>query len=98
MEDVSNFKYQVGSAYDDCKPIKANNIKQGKDNYHMAIVGEVLSNMYPHPNFTNIGHYDDFMTKAVRKYQAELGHDVTGIITVEELEQLGRESGKFRLV
>lgn len=98
FEPVLDFKYQVGQAYSDCVSIKAVNVKPDKANYHIAVVGEVLNNMYPHPNKTNMELYDDYMNKAVRKYQASIKHEQTGVITIEELQMLGQQSGKFRLV
>ena len=98
FEAINDFKYQVGQAYSDCIAIKAVNVKPGKSNYHVAVVGDVLNEMYPHPNKTNMELYDDYMNKAVRKYQHSIGHEQTGVLTIEELELLGKQSGKFKLV
>lgn len=98
FDPVSDFKYQVGQAYSDCIAIKAVNVKPGKSNYHVSVVGEVLNSMYPHPNKTDLYTYDDYMNKAVRKYQSSLKHPSTGILTIEELQMLGESSGKFKLV
>lgn len=98
FEPVSDFRYQVGQAYSDCVSIKAVNVKPNKSNYHVAVVGEVLNDMFPHPNKVNMELYDDYMSKAVRKYQASIKHYQTGVLTIEELELLGKQSGKFKLV
>lgn len=98
FEPIKDFKYQVGRAYDDCISIKAVNVKPNKSNYHVSVVGEILNDMYPHPNKTDMYAYDDYMDKAVKKYQSSLGHESTGVLTIEELTILGEQTGKFRLV
>lgn len=98
FEPVEFKSYQVGAAWSGVDRIKAVNIKPGKSNYHIAVVMSVLHDMYPHPNKTDMNSYDDYMQKAVRQYQKSLGHTGTGILTIDELEELGKTSGKFVLV
>lgn len=98
FQPVEFKNYQTGQAWSGVERIKAVNIKPGKSNYHIAVVGEVLNNMYPHPNKTDLNAYDTYMEKSVRKYQLSIKHDPTGVLTVEELEKLGADSGKFVLI
>jgi murein L,D-transpeptidase YcbB/YkuD len=90
--------YQTGAAWSGVERIKAVNIKPGKSNYHIAVVMDVLHEMYPHPNKTDMNAYDTYMEKAVRHYQKSLGHDQTGVLTIDELNTLAQSSGKFMLV
>ena len=98
FEPVEFKNYQVGAAWSGVEGIKAVNIKPSKSNYHVGVVMGVLSDMYPHPNKTDMYTYDEYMEKAVRQYQKDIGHAATGVLTIEELEELGKQSGKFRLV
>lgn len=97
--DPVEFKsYQVGAAWSGVERIKAINVKPGKSNYHVAVVMEVLHQMFPHANKTDMSSYDDYMQKAVRQYQKSLGHEGTGVLTIDELNELGKTSGKFVLI
>lgn len=78
--------------------VKLINVKPGKSNYHVKIVKDVLHDMYPHPNDKDSYDYDVFMEKAVKKFQQDIGTDITGILTEEELKSLAEKSGKFRAV
>ena len=98
FEPLEFKNYQTGAAWSGVEGIKAVNVKPNKSNYHVAVVGQILHDMYPHPNKRDMQAYDDYMIKAVRSYQKSLGHEQTGIITIEELTMLGEQSGKFRLV
>lgn len=90
--------YQVGAAWTQPEAIKAVNVKPDKSNYHVAVVMSVLYEMYPHPNKRDMDVYDAYMNKAVRQYQASIGHPTTGVITPEELAMLAEQTGRFRLV
>lgn len=98
FEPLEFKNYQTGAAWSGVEQIKAVNVKPNKSNYHVAVVGQVLNDMYPHANKTDMQTYDDYMAKAVRKYQQSIKHEQTGILTIEELEMLGEQSGKFRLI
>lgn len=98
FEPVEFKTYQTGAAWSGVERIKAVNVKPGKSNYHVAVVMDVLNEMYPHPNKTDMQSYDVYMEKAVRHYQKSLGNEQTGVLTIEELEELGKSSGKFTLV
>ena len=98
FEPVEFKSYQVGAAWSGVERIKAVNVKPNKSNYHVGVVMSVLDKMYPHPNKTDMNSYDDYMQKAVRQYQKSIGHEGTGILTIEKLEELGKSSGKFMLV
>lgn len=98
FEPVEFKSYQVGAAWSGVERIKAINVKPGKNNYHVGVVMSVLHDMYPHPNKHDMNSYDDYMQKAVRHYQKSLNHEQTGIISIEELEELGKTSGKFMLI
>ena len=78
--------------------VKLINIKPGKSNYHVKIVKDILHGMYPHSNDKDDYNYDVFMEKAVKKFQQEIGTDITGVLTQEDLQALAEKSGKFRVV
>ena len=78
--------------------VKLINIKPGKTNYHVKVVKDVLHDMYPHPNDKDDYNYDVFMEKAVKKFQQDIGTDITGTLTEEDLRTLADKSGKFRVV
>lgn len=90
--------YQTGAAWSGVEPIKAVNIKPGKENHHVKIVRDVLYSMYPHANAQGLYLYEVYMEKAVKKFQQDIGTPITGVLTEDELRLLGEKSGKFRLV
>lgn len=92
-QEFKNWQRPVGP-----EPIKAVNIKAGKENHHVKIVRDVLYSMYPHANKQGSYEYDVYMEKAVRKFQKEHDYPVTGSITTPQLEHLGNLSGKFKVV
>lgn len=79
-------------------PVKLINIKPGKSNYHVKIVKDILQSMYPHPNHKDDYNYDVFMEKAVKKFQQDMGTEITGVITEDELKSLAEKTGSFRVV
>lgn len=90
--------YQTGEIWTRPEPVKFVNIKVGKSNYHIRLVNQVLHSMYPHNNKTDMDSYDDYTQKAVRRFQQDIGTDITGILTQEEVAILADKSGTFRLV
>jgi murein L,D-transpeptidase YcbB/YkuD len=78
--------------------VKLINIKPGKTNYHVKIVKDVLHEMYPHSNDKDDYNYDVFMEKAVKKFQQDIGTDITGILTEEDLRALADKSGSFTVI
>lgn len=78
--------------------VKLINIKPGKTNYHVKIVKNVLHSLYPHANDKKDFVYDSYMEKAVKRFQQDIGTDITGRLTEQDLRLLAEKSGKFRVV
>lgn len=78
--------------------VKLINIKPGKTNYHVKIVKDVLHSLYPHPNDKDDYSYDVFMEKAVKRFQQDIGTDITGVLTENELKTLAKRSKTFKVV
>lgn len=97
--EVQEFKsYQTGSTWTKPEAIKAINVKPKKENYHVKVVRDVLYSLYPHSNGQGLWEYDAYMEKAVRKWQQDNNLEITGILTIDQLQMLGEQTGKFRLV
>lgn len=96
VEEIKS--YQTGSTWVRPEAIKAINVKPKKENYHVKVVRDVLYSLYPHSNGQDLWEYDAYMEKAVRKWQKQNGLDITGILTVDQLNMLAEQTGKFRLV
>jgi murein L,D-transpeptidase YcbB/YkuD len=77
--------------------VKLINIKPGKSNYHIKIVKDILHDMYPHANDKDDYDYDVYMEKAVKRFQQDIGTDITGVLTDVDLQALAEKSGKFRI-
>ena len=78
--------------------VRMSNIKLHSDNEEMALVRKALHEKYPHavpPGSV----YDYDVTRGTKKWQKSLGHAVTGILTKEDVEELGKiSSSPFTVV
>ena len=84
--------------YGDRTQVRMSNIKPHADNEEMALVRKALHEKYPHavPPGTV---YDYDITRAAKKLQKSLGHPVTGILTREDVVELGNiASSPFTVV
>jgi hypothetical protein len=69
--------------------IRMSNLKQGRNNVQVEVVRATLVLKYP--AFVPPGsEYDFHMTQGVLRFQDELGHEQTGIITKEEAVELSQ--------
>jgi hypothetical protein len=78
--------------------VRMSNIKSQADNEEMALVRKALHDKYPHavPPGTV---YDYDVTRGTKKLQKSLGHPVTGILTREDVIELGKDaSSPFTVV
>jgi hypothetical protein len=69
--------------------VRMSNIKSQADNEEMALVRKALHEKYPHavPPGTV---YDYDVTRGTKKLQKSLGHPVNGILTREDVVELGK--------
>jgi hypothetical protein len=78
--------------------VRMSNVKTHSDNEEMALVRKALHDKYPHAVPPGTA-YDYDVTRGVKKLQKSLGHPVTGILTREDLEELGKDaSSPFTVV
>jgi len=74
------------------------NIKNNSDNEEMAVVRKALHEKFPHAVPPGTA-YDYDVTRGVKKFQKSLGHPVTGILTKEDVAELGKiASSPFTVV
>jgi hypothetical protein len=84
--------------YGNKSQVRMSNLKNHSDNEEMALVRKALHDKYPHavPPGTS---YDYDVTRGVKKLQKSLGHPVTGILTKEDVVELGKiASSPFTVV
>lgn len=78
--------------------VRMSNIKNHADNEEMALVRKALHEKYPHAVPPGTA-YDYDVTRGIKKFQKSLGHPVTGLITREEVAELGKDaSSPFTVV
>ena len=78
--------------------VRMSNVKTHSDNEEMALVRKALHDKYPHAVPPGTA-YDYDVTRGVKKLQKSLGHPVTGILTREDVEELGKDaSSPFTVV
>lgn len=78
--------------------VRMSNLKNNSDNEEMALVRKALHDKYPHAVPPGTA-YDYDVTRGVKKFQKLLGHPVTGILTREDVEELGKDaSSSFTVV
>jgi hypothetical protein len=74
------------------------NIKNNSDNEEMGVVRKALHEKFPHAVPPGTA-YDYDVTRGVKKFQKSLGHPVTGILTKEDVAELGKiASSPFTVV
>ena len=78
--------------------VRMSNLKNHSDNEDMALVRKALHDKYPHAVPPGTA-YDYDVTRGVKKFQKSLGHPVTGILTREDVVELGKNaSSPFTVV
>ena len=78
--------------------VRMGNIKPHADNEEMALVRKALHEKYPHAVPPGTA-YDYDITRAAKKLQKSLGNPVTGILTREDVAELGKiASSPFTVV